>query len=218
MNIASYIDHTQLKVDATEADIEKACKEAIQYHFKGLCTYTRFLPIVLKLLKGKQIIPVAVVDFPNGLASPQIKADEAKKAYEMGAQEIDMVINTDALKKKDYGLVFKGIDFVVKAAPKASIKVIIETCLLNEDEKIIASALSKAAGATFVKTSTGFSTGGATVEDLKLIRRVIGNDMQIKASGGIRSWEKMKQMIDAGADRIGSSSSVAIIEEYQKNS
>jgi len=217
MDIASYIDHTILKVDAHQADVEKACKEALEYHFKGLCTYSRFLPIAVKILAGSFVIPITVVDFPKGLSSPKIKADETKKAIVLGAKEIDMVIDTNALKNKDYALAFEGIQAVVKAAKKVPVKVIIETCLLNEDEKIIAAALTKAAKAQFVKTSTGFSTGGATVEDILMLRRIVGNDMQIKASGGIRSWETMKKMIDAGSDRIGSSSSVTIMQEYQNS-
>lgn len=215
MDVASYIDHTQLKVDATEKDIEKACREAIEYRFKGLCTYSRFLPLVCNLLKDSGVLPIAVIDFPNGSASPQIKAEEAKKAYELGAQEIDMVLDVRGLKNKDYALVFKGIQGVVLASKKAKVKVIIETCLLSQEEKIIAAALCKATGASFVKTSTGFSTGGATTEDIFLIRQIVGPDMGIKASGGIRSWDKMKSMIEAGATRIGSSSSVAIMLEYQ---
>jgi len=212
-NIASYIDHTLLKEDAKEEDIKTLCNEAIKYGFKGVCIYPKFLLLAKSILKDKNVLIVTVIDFPKGNQSPMQKAQEAKKAIQMGADEIDMVIDVEALKKKEYQKVEEGIKAVVDEAKNKCVKVIIETCLLNEEEKKKAALLAKKAGANFVKTSTGFSHGGATVEDVALIKEVVGNDMKIKASGGIKTYDIAYKMIKAGAQRLGTSSSVKIVEE-----
>lgn len=209
--MAGMIDHTLLKPNATREDLIKLCEEARQYHFATCCVNSVNIPIVAKLLKGSGVKPIAVVGFPLGAASPQSKAFEARDAVKAGAQEIDMVVNIGALKSKDYKLVFDDICQVVEASKPYPVKVIIETSELTDNEKVIASALCKVAGAAFVKTSTGFAKGGATVEDIKLIRSVVGDDMQIKASGGIRTREDADAMVAAGADRVGASASVAIV-------
>ena len=211
--IASYIDHTLLKEDAKEEDIKKLCDEAIKYGFKGICIFSKHLLYALSILKNKNVLLVTVIDFPKGKLTPSEKAMETKKAIEMGADEIDMVIDTDALKKKDYQQVFDGIRAVVKEAKDKCVKVIIETCLLEADEKIIACALAKAAGAKYVKTSTGFSSGGATYEDVCLMKKIVGEDMKVKASGGIKTYDIAYNMIQKGASRLGTSSSVKIVEE-----
>lgn len=210
--LASYIDHTQLSVDCTEEDIKNACAEAIEYGFKTVCMYPKFLPLAAKLLKGHTTIPIAVIDFPKGDGSIDDKANQAKEAVKMGAQEIDMVINYHAIKKGHLEEVFEGIKAVVEASIPHPVKVILETCYLSHDEKVIACALSKVAGAAFVKTSTGFGEGGATVEDVSLMRHIVGRDMGVKASGGIRTRSDAMKMIDAGATRIGASKSVAIMK------
>ena len=212
-DIASYIDHTLLKEDAKEEDIKNLCNEAIKYGFKGVCIYPKFLPLAKAILKDKGVLLVTVIDFPKGNQSPMQKASEAKEALQWGADEIDMVIDVEALKNKDYKKVEEGIKAVVTEAKNKCVKVIIETCLLNEDEKKKAALLAKKGGANFVKTSTGFSHGGATVEDVALIKEVVGNDMKIKASGGIKTYDMAYKMIKAGAQRLGTSSSVKIVEE-----
>lgn len=209
-DIAKYIDHTLLKPDASKDELINLCKEALKYGFKGVCVYPKDLPIVTKELKGSKVLPVAVIDFPSGEASPKEKAQETKKAIELGAKEIDMVMDVLALKDKKYHKVYDGIKAVVDVA-NCPVKVIIETCYLNYNEKVIACALAEMAGAKFVKTSTGFGKGGATVEDVLLMRKIVSDDIQVKASGGIRSYETAIEMIDAGADRIGTSQSVKII-------
>jgi deoxyribose-phosphate aldolase len=207
--IASFIDHTLLKKEATKEEIEKLCLEAIKYEFKAVCVYPEHLFQIVFLLKNKVPIPITVVDFPLGEKSPEEKAKEAKKAFTMGAKEIDMVLNIKALKNKDYKLVFDGIRAVVDAV-LIPVKVIIETGALNYDQKVIATSLACAAKAAFIKTSTG-KISGATIEDVQLIRKIVDNDMKIKASGGIKTLEDVKKMIKAGANRIGSSSSVNIV-------
>ncbi len=210
-NIASFIDHTLIKKDASEEEIKKVCEEAIEYNFKSVCLYPKDIPLAAKLLKGKKPIPIAVVDFPLGQATPSQKAKETKDAIEKGAKEIDMVMDYNAIVKKDYKTAFEGIKAVVEASPYP-VKVILETCELNTEEIIIACALSKAAGAQFVKTSTGLGKGGATLEDVSLMKRIVGPNMSVKASGGIKTKEDALKMIDAGADRIGSSASVKIVK------
>ncbi|MGE5343699.1 MAG: deoxyribose-phosphate aldolase [Candidatus Omnitrophota bacterium] len=209
--LASRIDHTILKPDATRDQVIHVCKEAKQYSFATVCVNSAYIPLVAELLKGTPVKPIAVVGFPFGAATSEAKAFEAGEAIRAGAEEIDMVINIGALKSKDYRMVTEDIRSVVEASKPHKVKVIIETAQLNEDEKIIACALSKAAGAAFVKTSTGFGGGGATVEDIRLMRRIVGFDMEVKASGGIRTKEDAQNMLDAGADRIGASASVAIV-------
>lgn len=209
--LARYIDHTLLKPEATKEDLRKLCEEAIRYGFYSVCVNSANVRYCAEILKGTGIKVVAVVGFPLGAMSPEAKAFETRQAIRDGAREIDMVINIGALKSKDYKLVLEDIQKVVNAAKPYPVKVIIETGLLSDEEKIIASALAKAGGADFVKTSTGFGPGGAKVEDIELIRRIVGGDMGIKASGGIRTKEAAEAMLKAGATRIGASASVAII-------
>lgn len=213
LNLADYIDHTILKPEATVSEIEKVCKEAIEYQFKTVCVNSCHIPLVAKLLKNQKSIPIAVVGFPLGAGLSSAKAFETKEAVEAGAKEIDMVINIGALKTKDYESVLTDIQAVVHAARPFPVKVIIETSSLTEDEKIISSALSKAAGAHFVKTSTGFGGGGATVEDITLMRRIVGEELGVKASGGIKSRQDAENMIQAGATRVGASASIKIVTE-----
>jgi deoxyribose-phosphate aldolase len=211
-NLSDYIDHTLLKQNATKKDIEKLCQEAIKYNFKGVCVNPIFISLVSELLKDKKPFPIAVIGFPLGANFASTKAFEAKEAITSGAREIDMVINIGALKQKDYKSVFEDIRSVVLEAKPHPVKVIIETCFLEKEEKIIACALAKVAGALFVKTSTGFGKG-ATVEDIVLMKGIVGDDMKVKASGGIRTYKDALKMIEAGADRIGSSASVSIMLE-----
>jgi deoxyribose-phosphate aldolase len=209
--LAGIIDHTLLKPDASRDQLIKVCEEAKQFGFATVCVNSGNIPLVARQLKGSPVKPIAVVGFPLGAATSQAKAFEAKEAIRAGAQEIDMVINIGALKSKDYKLVHDDIKAVVEAAKPHKVKAIIETAQLNNEEKIAACTLAKTAGAAFVKTSTGFGGGGATVEDIQLMRRIIGSDMEVKASGGIRTREDAEKMIEAGADRIGASASVAIV-------
>lgn len=211
-NIAEYIDHTLLKMDASDQEIEKICDEAIKYGFKGVCVFPKFLALVTKKLKNKKPLPITVVDFPLGNKSPIEKKEEAKKAIEMGAKELDMVMNVMALKDKNYKLVYDGILAVVDVAKDIPVKVIIETCYLNDIEIVSACTIAKLAGAKFVKTSTGFGKSGAKVEDVFLMKKVVGDDMGVKASGGIKTTEMAKMMIEAGATRIGTSSSIQILD------
>ena len=210
-NLAKYIDHSMLKPNATNADIEKLCKEAIEYGFKGVCVNPSFVELAATLLKGKKPIVIAVVGFPFGASQTSTKSFEAKEAIAAGAEEIDMVINIGALKEKNYQLVYQDICSVVNEVKPCAVKAIIETCYLDRDEKIIASALAAVAGAKYIKTSTGFAEKGASAEDIKLIKSVIDNKVKIKASGGIKNYQDALLMIEAGADRIGSSSSVNIV-------
>jgi len=210
-NLAGMIDHTLLKPGASREELIKVCEEAKQFNFATVCVNSGNIPLVARQLKGSPVKPIAVVGFPLGAATSQAKAFEAKEAIRAGAQEIDMVINIGALKSKDYKLVHDDIRAVVDASRPHKVKVIIETAQLNDEEKIAACALAKTAGAAFVKTSTGFGGGGASVEDIALMRRVVGSDMEVKASGGIRTTEDAQKMIQAGADRIGASASIAIV-------
>ncbi len=210
-SLAQYIDHTLLKPDATNAQIEKLCKEAVDHGFKTVCLNSTNIALAAKLLENKSPIPIAVVGFPLGAAMTSSKAFETKEAINSGAKEIDMVINIGALKAKDYRKVMTDIQAVVDAARPYPVKVIIEASSLDEDEKIVACSLSKAAGAAYVKTSTGFADGGATVEDIALMRRIVGDDVGVKASGGIKTKDDANRMIEAGATRIGASASVEIV-------
>ena len=211
-DIARRIDHTLLKPDATKDDLDLICKEALQYNFATVCVNSSNIPYVAKKLKGSDVKPIAVVGFPLGASTTSAKVYEAIEAIRNGAREIDMVINIGALKSRDFKLVYKDIQAIVEASKPHKVKVILETASLTHDEKVAGCVLSKAAGAAFVKTSTGFGPGGATVDDIILMRSVVGDDMEVKASGGIRSTEDARKMIDAGADRIGASASVAIVE------
>lgn len=211
-DVAKYIDHTVLAASATRPMIEKLCKEAAQYHFASVCVNSCWVPLCVKLLEKSDVKVCTVVGFPLGAMATESKAFEAKTAVKAGAEEVDMVINIGFLKNHDDDLVQDDITAVKKACGKAHLKVIIETCLLNEEEKVRACRLAKASGADFVKTSTGFSTGGATAKDIALMRKTVGPELGVKASGGVRTYEDAIAMIEAGATRIGASSGIAIVE------
>lgn len=211
-NLAQFIDHTLLKPNATEKEIEKLCHEAIQYKFASVCVNTSYVELCARLLAGTGVRVCAVVGFPLGAMSTDAKAFETRDAIAHGADEIDMVINVGKLQSGNYAYVYDDIRAVVKAAAGHVVKVILETGLLNNDQKIAACVLAKAAGADFVKTSTGFGHGGATAEDVALMRRIVGEDMGVKASGGIRDCSTAQEMIQSGASRIGASASVAIVK------
>lgn len=212
MNLAGYIDHTILKPEATKQDVLKLCTEAKQYGFASVCVNAYYTKLVANALKDSDVKTCVVVGFPLGATFTEIKARETELAIQNGADEVDMVINIGALKDKEYAVVEQDIKAVVDAAKgKAIVKVIIETCLLTEEEKVKACELSVKAGAEFVKTSTGFSTGGATVEDVALMKKTVGNQALVKASGGVRDFKGAKAMIDTGADRIGASSGIKIV-------
>lgn len=211
-NIAAMIDHTLLKPEATKQQIEALCQEAKEYKFASVCVNPTWVSTAKELLQGSGVMVCTVIGFPLGATTSETKAFETKNAIDHGAEEVDMVINIGALKDGNDELVENDIRAVVEAAKgKAHTKVIIETSLLSKEEKIRACELSLKAGADFVKTSTGFSTGGATPEDIALMRKTVGPDMGVKASGGVRSTEDVQKMIEAGATRIGASSSIAII-------
>ncbi len=217
-NYATLIDHTLLKADATQSQIEKICEEALQYKFASVCVNPTWVKLSAEKLANSEVKVCTVIGFPLGATTSQVKAFETKDAIQNGATEIDMVINIGALKNKQYDLVLNDIKEVVTAANGTLVKVIIETCLLTDEEKVKACELSKEAGAHFVKTSTGFSTGGATAEDIALMRKTVGPSIGVKASGGVRNLEDMKKMIEAGATRIGASSGVAIMNGLSSNS
>ena len=208
----SFIDHTLLKADATVEQITKLCQEAREYNFASVCVNSCWVRLCSELLRGSGVAVCTVVGFPLGAMIPEAKAFEAEAAIENGATEIDMVINIGALKSKDYRMVAKDIQVVCDAVHQhgALLKVIIEACLLTKEEKVIACLLAKNAGADYVKTSTGFSTGGATVEDVELMRKIVGDEMGVKAAGGIRDKKTAEAMLDAGADRLGASAGVQI--------
>jgi len=216
-DIASYIDHTLLKPDATPDQIAQLCYEAKKYGFAAVCVNSVNAKMAAELLKGSPVKVCAVVGFPLGASPTEVKAYETLEAIRDGAVEIDMVINVGALKAGDYDFVERDIATVVNTchAHGAICKVIIEAALLTNDEKIQACKLVKKAGADFVKTSTGFGPGGATVEDVALMRQVVGPEMGIKAAGGIRTLEALKSMVRAGATRVGASASVKIMQEAQ---
>lgn len=212
MNLAKYIDHTILKANATEAEVIQVCDEAKTHSFYSVCINPYYVSLVANQLKGSEVKVTSVIGFPLGSNTTEIKAKEALKAVEDGADEIDMVINVSALKDGKFNYVEKDIATVAEAIKgKAILKVILETCLLTDEEKIKACELSKSAGAHFVKTSTGFSTGGATEADVKLMKSIVGDEMEVKASGAVRDYETALKMIEAGATRIGASSSVSIV-------
>lgn len=211
MNLAKYIDHTLLKPDATKAQVEAICEEALEYNFASVCVNEYYTGLVASKLQGSDVKVCTVVGFPLGASTKEVKAFETGQAVAAGAQEIDMVINVGALKDHADDVVLEDIKAVVTAAAGNTVKVIIETCLLTEEEKVRACELSVKAGAHFVKTSTGFSTGGATVEDVALMRKTVGDKAQVKASGGVRDYDGAMAVINAGADRIGASSGVKIV-------
>jgi deoxyribose-phosphate aldolase len=209
---ARMIDHTLLKPEATKEQIVKLAEEAKTYHFASVCVNPTWVKTAYEILKDTDVKVCTVIGFPLGATTPEVKAFETKNAIENGASEVDMVINIGALKSGDDELVEKDIRAVVEAAKgKALVKVIIETCLLTDEEKVRACELAVKAGADFVKTSTGFSTGGATVEDVALMRKTVGPNVGVKASGGIRSADDLLAMEKAGANRIGASAGVQII-------
>lgn len=214
-NVASMIDHTLLTPEATSEEVRRVCEEAKRYQFATVCVNSSFIKQVAEELRGTSVKPIAVVGFPLGAAATATKAFEARQAIAEGALEIDMVINIGALKSLDYSHVLEDIQKVVEASHPLPVKVILETSKLTTEEKIIGCALSKAAGAAFVKTSTGFGGGGATAEDVELMRRVVGKEMGVKASGGIRTFEDAEKMVAAGASRIGASASVAIVTKQK---
>ena len=211
LEIARMIDHTLLKADATAEDVKKLCDEARKYCFASVCVNSTNVGRARAHLDGSGVMVCAVVGFPLGAMTPTAKAFEAREAVRAGADEIDMVINVGALKSRDYATVENDIRKVVEAAGQARVKVILETGLLSAEEKVIAISLAKVAGAAFVKTSTGFGPGGATVEDIALMRRLVGSEMGVKASGGVRTHDDAEKMKLAGASRIGASASIAIV-------
>lgn len=213
MNIANMIDHTLLRADSTKAEITKLTEEAKKYKFASVCVNPAWVAYSADQLIGTEVKVCTVIGFPLGASTSAVKALEAKDAIANGATEVDMVINIGALKDGDNEFVENDIRAVVEAASnKALVKVIIEACLLTDEEKVRACELAVKAGADFVKTSTGFSTGGATPEDVALMRKTVGAQVGVKASGGVRSLDDMKKMIEAGASRIGASSGVKIME------
>ena len=213
MELNRYFDHTLLKPDAASAGIEKLCAEAKQYQFASVCVNPDFVSLAAKLLKDSGVAVCTVIGFPLGANVPEIKALEAKRAVLDGATEVDMVINVSKAKDGDFDYVEKEIRLIKESIGNILLKVILETCLLTDEEIVKACIASKNAGADYVKTSTGFSKGGATVHAVKLMRETVGQDLGVKASGGIRTKEETLAMIEAGASRIGASASVAIMNE-----
>lgn len=217
MDIAKYIDHTALAANATKEKIEALCNEAKEYGFASVCVNSCYVPLCAKLLAGTGVNVCTVVGFPLGAMSTAAKAFEASQAVKDGATEVDMVINIGALKDKDYDYVREDIKRVKESCQGKLLKVIIETCLLTDEEKEAACRLAMEAQADYVKTSTGFSTSGAKVEDVAIMRRVVGDRLGVKASGGIRDYKTAKAMIDAGASRLGCSSGIAIVKGESSN-
>jgi deoxyribose-phosphate aldolase len=215
--VASMIDHTLLKPDATRKDIEALCREAAEYKFASVCVNPTWVATCAALLKGSGVKVCSVVGFPLGATTPDTKHYETRRAIFDGAREIDMVINIGALKSGDLRVVERDIEAVTFPCREAGVlsKVIIEAALLTDDEKITASTLAKAAAADYVKTSTGFGPGGATAADVMLMRRVVGEEMGVKAAGGVRDLEGLKAMVAAGATRVGASAGVRIVQESQ---
>ncbi len=209
--MARWIDHTLLKPDVTRDEIEHICAEAKEHTFASVCINPTWVNHSYKLLRGTDVKVCTVIGFPLGATLPEVKATETRQVINHGAQEVDMVINVGALKSGDLSLVEHDIRSVVRAAGRKTVKVILEICLRTDEEKVTACTIAKKAGADFVKTSTGFSTGGATVTDVALMRKVVGLEMGVKASGGVRSYDEACKMVEAGATRIGASASVAIV-------
>lgn len=211
MDIAKKIDHTMLKADASADTIKRYCKEAVEHKFASVCVNSCHVPLVSSQLKGSGVMTCCVVGFPLGAMLTSAKAFEASESVKAGAEEVDMVINIGAVKDRNWDFVRDDIKAVVEASKPAIVKVIIETCLLTDEEKVKACKLSEEAGAAFVKTSTGFSTGGATVEDIRLMRKTVGDRLQVKASGGIRTPEFARELVEAGADRIGAGNGIVLL-------
>ena len=211
MSYNKLIDHTLLKQDATPEQIVKLCEEAKEYDFMSVCVNPAYVPLAAECLRGSSVKVCTVIGFPLGMNLTRTKVDEAKLCIAQGATEIDMVINVGMLKAGHDDYVREEIRLLKEVAGKLVLKVIIETCLLTDEEKVRACKLSKEAGADFVKTSTGFSTGGATAHDVKLMRETVGPEMGVKASGGVRTHEDLLAMVEAGANRIGTSNGTKII-------
>lgn len=208
-----YIDHTVLKPDTIRSTVKRFCDEARQYHFASVCVNPTHVKLVANELKGTDVKACCVVGFPLGANTSFVKAAEAAEAVQNGADEVDMVINIGALKDKDYDLVYQDIKAVVDAAhPKVLVKVIIETCLLTDEEKVTACQIAQRANADFVKTSTGFSSGGATVEDIHLMKQTVGDTMRIKASTGINDRKIFEELLAVGAVRMGTSKGIKIVQ------
>ena len=217
MSIAAYIDHTLLKQDAAAPQIDRLCAEAAQYHFASVCVNPWYVPRCVKHLQGTGVNVCTVVGFPLGATTTESKVFETLQAVKSGAEEIDMVMNVCAMKSGNTRAIEQEIQALAAAVEgHAILKVILETCLLTEEEKILACQIAKRAGADYVKTSTGFSTGGATVADVALMRRTVGPEMGVKAAGGIRDYATAKAMLDAGATRIGASAGIAIVQQEQE--
>lgn len=219
--LAKTIDHTLLKPEATPEQVRQLCSEAKQFGFASVCVNPVYVELAVRELRGTDVKVCTVIGFPLGAATSNVKAYEAGEAVRAGALEVDMVLNVGALKAKNPELVQEDIAVVVNAArkanPEALVKVILETCLLSEEEKVTACRLARAAGADFIKTSTGFSTAGATPEDIRLMRNTVGQAMKIKASGGIRDWTTARTLLETGADRLGASAGLAIINGFLEN-
>ena len=210
--LASVIDHTLLKPDATREEVDQLCREAAQFCFASVCVNPNWVALCREILRDSGVKVCTVIGFPLGAHLPDVKAYEARRAVEQGAEEVDMVLNVGALKSRDYALVEQDIHGVVQASGRGTVvKVILETSLLTRDEKVMGCTLAKAAGADFVKTSTGFGGGGATVEDVQLMRETVGPEMGVKASGGVRTRDDVEKMVAAGASRIGASAGVKIV-------
>lgn len=212
MEVNKYIDHTILKPETTKAQILTLCEEAKQFNFASVCVNPTWVATCANELKGTDVKVCTVIGFPLGATFKEVKAYETKLAIENGASEIDMVINVGAAKDQNWELVYEDIKAVVEAANGVLVKVIIETCLLTDEEKVKACEMAVKAGAHFVKTSTGFSTGGATAADVALMRQTVGESVGVKASGGVRTAEDMKVMVEAGANRIGTSGGVSLVQ------
>lgn len=217
-DMAKYIDHTYLKPEASVNEIRKICNEAKKYHCASVCVNPSYIQYVAQQLEGSGVTPCCVIAFPFGTSTPEAKAFEASDAASKGAREIDMVINVGAIKSGDWLLVKRDIEGVVNAVKgRAKVKVIIEACLLTDEEKVKACTVAKLAGAAFVKTSTGYSTGGATVEDVRLMRETVGPEMGVKASGGVRTYDDAVAMLKAGANRLGCSSTMKIVSGVKED-
>ncbi len=216
MKMNKYFDHTLLAANATRSEVEQLCKEAKEYDFMSVCVNPYFVPLAKKELAGSDVKVCTVIGFPLGQMSTKAKVFEANDAVKMGADEVDMVINVSALKDQDYDYVRNEIHEIKEACEGKLLKVILECCYLSKEEIKKASELAKEAGADFVKTSTGFGKGGAKAEDVKIMRETVGSDMGVKAAGGIHTLADFKAMVDAGANRIGCSHSIQIMEESKK--
>ena len=217
-DMAKYIDHTYLKPEASVNEIRKICDEAKKYHCASVCVNPSYIQYVAQQLEGSGVTPCCVIAFPFGTSTPEAKAFEASDAASKGAREIDMVINVGAIKSGDWLLVKRDIEGVVNAVKgRAKVKVIIEACLLTDEEKVKACTVATLAGAAFVKTSTGYSTGGATVEDVRLMRETVGPEMGVKASGGVRTYDDAIAMLKAGANRLGCSSTMKIVSGVKED-